>query len=280
MDAAHSGQQSRKAFQAVDCRVEITGDLVQFRVSLPHPPIVLRKKRREVSSFSPASRRRMLRLVSSVDWRNIKRGLFVTLTFPDQVLPMLAYRRNQARHQFLRSLETYVGQPVGALWRIEWKERLSGRYKGNLCPHFHLIIPGIQFIPYQKISLWWKQAIGWTGHVNTDVARLTNKRHHAVYIAKYAAKVPEASNIYSVSYLNMDGRHWGVHRPTLIPRYETVTYDGLSERAVQRLQQIGRDTFYWYGEYAELGFSMFGSLGANMIQAVHEICLDKGEAFP
>ena len=220
----------------------------------------------------------MLKMVSKVDWSHITSGLFVTLTYPDAVDSSVHLERNKHRYVFLRSLERHVGRQCGALWRIEWVARKSGVNKGKFLPHFHLIIPGICFVPHQKIRQWWKQAIGATGHVATDVKRLSSKRHHAVYIAKYAAKPADPSSLDSVTYLNITGRHWGVHRPRCIPRHKTVVYDGLTEAHVARLKDIARERFTWYGEYAELGYSMFGSLGARMVSAIREIVLDVGDA--
>jgi hypothetical protein len=178
---------------------------------------------------------------------------------------------------FFRSIESHLGRHVSALWRVEWKARASGSLKGCCCPHFHLIIFSIPFIPYQKIRSWWRQAIGYgSGPLATDVQSLGDKRHHAVYIAKYAAKRPDPS-LDSLSKINIDGRHWGVHRRKVVPWCKTVTYDGLNDQQVERLKQIGYDEFSWYGEYAELGFSAFGILGERLRNEIERICLDVGE---
>lgn len=219
----------------------------------------------------------MLKTVSRIAWQYLKAGLFVTLTFPDEVLPMDAYRRNQARYVFFRSLEAYLGRNVSALWRIEWPARKSGKFLGSCCPHFHLIIFSVPFIPYGKVRSWWRQAIGYgDGPLDTKVQSLSDKRHHAVYVAKYAAKPPELY-LDSLSKINIDGRHWGIHRRPEVPWCETVTYDGLNDQQIERLKQVGYDNFRWYGEYAELGFSAFGILGEKLRQEIERICLDIGE---
>jgi hypothetical protein len=187
-------------------------------------------------------------------------------------------RRNQARHTFLRDVEHLLGFSIGALWRIEWQKRKSGVNKGKFLPHFHLIIPGCRFIPWQKINERWRAALGYRGFVVTDVRRLSDKTMHQVYIAKYAAKLPELSSLDYLAYLNIDGRHWGVHRPALIPRHKTIVYDGLDEERVEALKSLARENFDWYGEYAELGFSMFGRLGAKMVDAVRKLCVDNLDA--
>jgi|ERR1700722_2138678 len=259
--------------------VAITGDVVQVSARFLIPPCRLPGIRRPCKEFSNASRRAMLKTVSRIDWNNVHSGLFVTLTFPDKTLPMDAYRRNQARYVFFRSIETHVQKNVSALWRVEWKARRSGALVGQMCPHFHLIIFSVPFIPYKKINLWWKTAIAWTGTVSTDVQSLKDKRHHAVYIAKYAAKRPETNSLDSLSNLNIDGRHWGIHRRSLLPKHRTVVYDGLNDFQIEQLKQVGYDEFpTWYGEYAELGYTAFGLLGEKLKNRVREICLDVGDA--
>lgn len=259
-------------------RVEITGDLIECKAQFLRPPRGLPKRRGTCKGFTRASRLRMLKMVSKIDWKNITRGLFITLTLPDACWPMDSSRRTQARHVFLRDLERRLGKPCGALWRIEWQKRQSGVNRGKFLPHFHLIIPGVQFVPWQFINDRWKAALGHRGIVVTDVRRLSDKSMHQVYIAKYAAKLPSLSSLDYLSYLNIDGRHWGVHRPSLIPKHKTVVYDGLSDERVEALKSLAREKFSWYGEYAELGFSMFGKLGAKMVEAVRQLCVDNLDA--
>jgi len=254
--------------------VAITGDLIECKAQFLRPPRGLPKKRGKCKGFTRGSRLRMLKMVSKVDWKNITRGLFVTLTFPDAVWPMELQRRNQARHTFLRDIERHLGVPIGALWRIEWQKRKTGVNKGKFLPHYHLILPGCKFIRWQFVNERWRAALQYRGIVVTDVRKLSDKTMHQVYIAKYAAKLPELSSLDYLSYLNIDGRHWGVHRPSLIPKHATVVYDGLSEKHIEGLKKLAREKFAWYGEYAELGFSMFGKLGAGMVDAVRRLCLD------
>lgn len=263
----------------LDWRVEITGDVLAVKAAFLQAPRTPVKQRGQINKgFTYGSRKRMLITTSKIDWSRVTTGLFVTLTYPDDVECVDSRDRNKHRYRFMRDMENHLSSRCGAIWRIEWKKRLSGLNKGKYRPHFHLIIFNVRYIPYKTINLAWKKAIGAKGHVNTDVKRLGDKRHHAVYIAKYAAKVDPLLSLDSLANLNNLGRHWGVHRRNQIPWHKTTVYDGLNDQQIERLKQIGYDTFAWYGEYAELGYTAFGVLGNRLRQAVCEICLDVGDA--
>jgi len=275
MDAMPSpGKPARTSSAELDWRVEITGDLVEVKAAFLHPPRGLPKRRGICKGFTRGSRLRMFKMVSRVDWSNIKTGLFLTLTYPDEVAFPDRVARGRHLYVFLRSLENILGAQFGALWRVEWLPRQTGVNRGKVYPHFHLIIPGIRYINWMTIRAAWGRAIGHRGKLVTHVQRLSDSTMHRVYIAKYCAKLPELSSLVHGTYSNIDGRHWGVHRRNLVPMHKKVVYDGLSEACVNELQTIGREKFAWYGEYAELGFSMFGKLGAEMREAVRQLCLD------
>lgn len=276
MDSRENSRKEKSGKAELDWRVEITGDLIEVKAAFLRPPRGLPKKRGRCKGFTRASRLRMLKMVSKVDWAGITRGLFITLTYPDEVSECHHQARQLQRYKVLRSLENYCGNQFGALWRIEWKKRQSGVNRGKFYPHFHLIVPGVKFIPHEVVRAAWRSALGVTGPLATDVRKLSDKSMHQVYIAKYAAKMPDPSSLDYLTYPNIDGRHWGVHRPELIPRHKTIVYDGLSEQCVNALKDMARGEFKWYGEYAELGFCMFGKLGASMVRAVSELCLDYG----
>ncbi len=255
-------------------RVEVTGDVVKFRTTFADSIRTWDHKRGSVKGFSAAARKRMLEFVHSLDWAMIPVGLFISLTYPDEVGFPGHKIRKQQRYVFFRSMENHLHREVGALWRIEWKTRLTGSRRGCVLPHFHMIVPNVSFISMHRIRDWWRQAIGHVGpHLCTDVKRLNDKRHHHVYIAKYCAKAPDPS-LDSLTKGNIDGRHWGLHRPALIPRHETTVYAGLSPAQIDTLQCIAYEMFPWYGKHGELGWTAFGSNGAKAKLAVMECVLD------
>lgn len=277
MSPSPAPRSSGRLIDRIEAAVTISGDLLKFSCCFTEPPVVLNRKRGHCMGFTAGSRRRMLQFVSTLDFPNIKCGIFITLTYPDSVKFPSKEERNKHRYLFFRHMEKHLGRKVGALWRIEWEERKSGVNRGMFYPHFHLLIPCVQYIHWGTVRAWWRNVIGAKGPLVTDVRRWGDKRHCAVYVAKYCAKRPSFLSLDSVTYLNIDGRHWGIQRPTLIPRCKSSVYDGLREDQVEALQALGKETFGWYGEYAELGWTMFGRLGEKMIERVRQICLDDGD---
>lgn len=95
-------------------------------------------KRGDVLRFSKASRRRLLDKLAQV--RRDQVPVFVTLTYPDD---FPAYREDYKNHLDL------FGQRLrrrwsasSAIWKIEFKVRLSGVNAGQLAPHYHLFVFG------------------------------------------------------------------------------------------------------------------------------------------
>lgn len=261
----------------LDWKVVIRGDLIEVKAEFLRPPRGIPKKRGKCKAFTRSSRLRMLKMVSVIDWSSITSGIFVTLTYPDSVRFPKYNDRSKHLYLFCRYLEQHLGKQVGVLWRVEWMKRKSGAKRGKWYPHFHLIIPAVKYVHRNLIRQWWRDTIKAIGPLSTDVKALTDRTHHAVYIAKYAAKLPEFGSLDYVSYLNsVDGRHWGVKRPSLIPKHTKITYDGLSAECIECLKQVAFENLPSYGKYSELGYCMFGKLGAAMKNAIAELCLDFG----
>jgi len=255
-------------------QVEITGEHVAVKCQFLRPFRSMRKPRGKITKFTSRSRKRMLEWVSKVDWSNVTDGSFITLTFPDELLPMSARSRSKCLYEFFRRWEGHIGWEMGALWRCEWVERKSGKYTGIFCPHYHLIVPGARFTSKAKVRQWWAEALRWDGYVDVDKKHLDDADKHKLYVSKYAAKMPDFSLLGNVSYCQIDGKHWGYFKPHLIPRFATKVYDGLSDEQIEMLKYLGRVHFDWYGEYAELGYTMFGRLGREMVEAIRKLCLD------
>ena len=220
--------------------LSIQGDYIQLASHFLDYPVLPSAKRGAIRGFSRASRLRMLSMVAQMDWKGITKGLFVTLTFPDEKWPNGVDQRNKYRYLFLRHMENYLGKQIGALWRIEWVARKSGRYRGKLLPHFHLVIPGIRYIPHRLVRMWWRQVLNHRGPLATDVRRLSSRKMHQVYIAKYCAKVDPSSSLDYAAYLNTPGRQWGVHRRQLLPFHQRVTFHDLPADAVDVLRSTAR----------------------------------------
>ena len=89
--------------------------------------------------FTPAARRRMLQMMAKVEQSAVP--FFVTLTYPDE-FPL--YRQDYKAH-----LEAFCDRMerrwpgMAAIWKLEFKERESGKNKGRIAPHYHLFVYGV-----------------------------------------------------------------------------------------------------------------------------------------
>lgn len=155
--------------------------------------------RGKVVGFSPASRRRMLRSVGKVRRKVIVEGLFVTLTYPDIM------RDGRKAKRDLRALEKRVCRAypgVAGIWKMELQER------GAI--HFHLLILGVSFIPYEWLARVWFEIVG-SGNpdhlvAGSQVDRVKSYRHAMAYVSKYLGKV----EVESWEGIEQQGRIWGI----------------------------------------------------------------------
>jgi len=108
-----------------------TADML--RVS-PKPPL-----RGEIDHFSNASRRRMIDLLAKVDFTCVP--FWVDLTYPDR-FPEDSELWKPHLEAFLNRIKRRWPESC-AIWKLEFKERLSGVNKGKLAPHFHLLVFGV-----------------------------------------------------------------------------------------------------------------------------------------
>jgi hypothetical protein len=92
--------------------------------------------RGDIAEFTGASRRRMLEMMARVETSEVP--FFVTLTYPDN-FPLYS-------EKFKRDLETLCARllrrwpKAAVIWKLEFKERRSGRNKGKVAPHYHLFV--------------------------------------------------------------------------------------------------------------------------------------------
>lgn len=231
-------------------------------------------RRGAIHTFSRSSRLRMLKFTATINWRKAKKGLFVTLTIPDSCWPLAKQERMRALWAWFRSVETHLGREVSALWRIEWKKRQSGFNKDKFLPHFHLIVFGTAFINQAKVRQWWAAALHYVGPLATDVQRLDDKRHHAVYIAKYCAKLNDPSALDYVAYSRIDGRHWGYFRFKRLPRYDSWYFEDISLANVAKLREVAAKGLPWYDAAADAGFTLIGTLGEKLSRGILAMLLD------
>lgn len=109
--------------------------------------------RAKCRGFSYSSRKRMMQKMNSVSV-GAPLPAFVTLTFPDSVLPqflnghlgvLAKYAKREVDSLFKRLLRVVPG--ASAFWRLEWQSRKSGEFQGRLVPHFHMMVWGLESRP-------------------------------------------------------------------------------------------------------------------------------------
>jgi len=185
--------------------------------------------RGRVVGFSKASRRRMLRLVNSIDRRQVEpdQVLFVTLTYPGE-WPRDPQAWKRHLEAFRMRLERRWGR-MPVLWKLEFQKRGA--------PHWHLLL----IVPAERVGLvralrkWTAQAwyevvkSGDVRHLKagTQVDRVRTWRGVVSYCGKYLGKEvaapcdPETGEVWST------GRIWGVWRREMLPiemQEKLITY--------------------------------------------------------
>ena len=234
-------------------------------------------ERGQVLGFSDESRRRLGLLFASLPEDAIKRSNFITLTLPDEALPMTG-------QAFKRLLDTFGKRflrrfPSAALiWKMEPQTRKSGELLGDVVPHLHLIAIG-DTGSVRDLRLWaaenWFQVVG-TGldkhfKAGTQVIEAYGTaRSIAWYVSKYAGKRIEDELARAFGWA---GRYWGVIGRANLPEAPSAAVH-LSGREVHHLKRYARrwlSTMPSGSHYAKrvasmdvgLGFSLMGLPAAS-----------------
>lgn len=189
--------------------------------------------RGEVTGFSSASRRRLMRLIASLE--RGARPVFVTLTYPD-VFPADLDKWKRDIDVFGKRLARQI-LPAGFLWRMEFKERKSGASAGMLAPHFHLLVYGAS---YRDLLAWvsgaWWEVVG-SGDgdhlaAGTRVEHIYSWGGIMRYVGKYIAKEEDFPPGWK-------GRVWGVVGRANLPWAVKVVIS-LTEDESIKLVRLGR----------------------------------------
>lgn len=193
---------------------------------------VLGGKRGKVSTFSRASRLRLLQKMHTIKPMKGAKfyGTFITLTYGQQFpTPALAKHHLDNFLKRLRRRWTYCS----GFWRFEFQRRGA--------PHFHLVLFGLPFLPKETLAKWWSDTIGVqfqdtsSGMATPPFTRievLKSHAHAARYVSKYVAKVDDGSGFNFLAYLTAEGefihpvtrevcdtigRWWGVFNSLWLP---------------------------------------------------------------
>lgn len=203
-------------------------------------------KRGTISSFSWRSRNRLLDVVNSIDQAAApaSRWRFITLTYHLQdVTPRETKAHVQA---FLKRLDTFCGERVGAIWKLEPQKRGM--------PHHHLLVllPESHQADVEAEREWFAKA--WVDITNGTEEqylvhryagarkdrraawqRLESWEHVAGYCGKYVGKVCSVPN--EAAWASA-GRWWGKVNADKLPiRIESHTFSQWESVRLQRLMR-------------------------------------------
>jgi hypothetical protein len=229
-----------------------------------------------IRTFSQRARRRMLVKVAEIDWRAAGSVLFVTVTYPPQHEDHTPAERSKHRAVFNRHVERHLGGPVGSVWRVEWKERLSGITKGHMAPHIHNLYFGVRFMSKRWVAEKWAQSIGCNTPVVVDVQRCDSYKKVQVYIAKYCAKEPDLLLLDNVPYRNRTGRHAGWLRKKEIPMLPGRVFKVRTAAVTDFLKQRASETMRHYDERYGAGFTVIGDVAVELAEDLAKFILDGG----
>jgi hypothetical protein len=208
----------------------------------------------------------MLRRIAEIDWLASGDGFFVTLTYPDEVLPNTMNVRNKHRYLFNRHIEKLAGKPLASVWRVEWKRRLSGLYIGQSEPHIHILYFAYQGITKEEIRKIWHGVIHSPRKVQVDAKTVSSGSMAAVYSAKYCGKDEDATALDNVSYLNRTGRHAGWLRKGLIPMHPLEIVARIDAALVELLRARAHEILKYYDKRFDEGFTVLGDVALEIIQ--------------
>lgn len=253
----------------------IQGNVLTFKSGLAYQPPPASAAGRCIRGFTKSARLRLIKYVATIDFKSLNNSIFITLTYPPEKETVSYRERGKHRYLFMRRLEGYLGGQVCGLWRTEWVRRKSGSTKGNIAPHFHLLLFGIPYIPWRIVREWWGKAIGHIGYVKTDIRRVRGEKGAAYYVSKYCAKPDEASLVNALQLNGIDGRHWGYHRGKLIPRHQEDVIEKPSEEQLAYTWNLLNQV--WPGHPFEKGESF--TLMGEYVARAHEIIRLMGIAW-
>lgn len=169
--------------------------------------------RGDVRGFSRQSRKRLLDLMNQIETGALSSGLFLTLTYPD-AFPEDPRRWKRDLDVFMKRLKRQYPGAV-AVWRLEWKTRLSGDNKGKVAPHFHIMALGIPRVSLRWLAVAWYETVGSGDErhlgAGTQAQRIRHRRGIMYYAAKYIGKVQEEV------CGGWTGRVWGIVGRDLLP---------------------------------------------------------------
>lgn len=218
--------------------------------------------RNNISKFSRASRRRLLRKVARLD-RNVL-PLFLTMTYPSSYPDDPTEWKRHLNDVWAKRLKRKHPQ-AGYIWRLEFQKRGA--------PHFHLLVYGVDSeieIFRRWLSESWYDVVASDDekHLRAGTnARQTRSAHGAmVYLAKEIAKTKQAD--ISDTFPDGVGRWWGVKFKDKLP-WSEVEHISISDQDADRLIRLmRRHARLKSREYHKLSVFCDGALWSNRLEEI------------
>lgn len=166
-------------------------------------PVPPDRERGDISSFSSASRRRLIKKMLRLERSRLSDGMFLTLTYHEQWPEDRAALKRQLNAFLQACRRRWPG--LHYLWRVELQKRGA--------PHFHLILwrsRGETWEHTDDIYRWavdtWQRVSGCTTEAHArhgvDLQELTSWREALAYTSKYVAKMDSGEKDANL------GRRW------------------------------------------------------------------------
>lgn len=217
-----------------------------------------------VGPMSRQSRLRFLVFLNSIDYDKLLNPQFILLTYPD-VYECHDYKvRSLHRYVFIRYVESLNNTHVPCVWRVEWLPRQSGKSKGKLYPHWHLIVwNSVKLSESWVMQRWISASQTHAAFQKVGVRQVLGIDAVVKYVAKYVAK---SGTLAISSYHNNSfrfGRSWGTTRKHLIPLMPLRAMRRMSVAEIELAQAWARTNLAWYGDIPESGFTVMGRDAAN-----------------
>jgi hypothetical protein len=202
----------------------------------------------------------MLRTIAKVDWKEIRSGVFITLTYPDEYFDREQGARTYDRARFVLELERKLRKKICVLWRLEYEPRKSGKHVGLVCPHFHLMALNVSFVHKRWIRQTWRRILGHRGKLVTWVKGIRGPEGCGRYLAKYVAKKPVLDDAAYRNMQHMAGRKWGICRPSLLPMCPVERFEEISEGEYAEALAAFRAVNPWLGSCPNNSFTVLGEI--------------------
>lgn len=165
-------------------------------------------KRSAITTFSKASRTRLMRLLATLEREALP--IFITLTYPAEY-PVSSQIYKRHLDSFAKRL-TRLEPSAAFVWRLEFQKRGA--------PHYHLLVWNVSYL---KLLAWvsraWFEVVGSGDEkhlaAGTRVENIRSLRGLMAYAAKYVGKIDPLQTSESMGHV---GRWWGVVGREFLPQ--------------------------------------------------------------